>query len=150
MAIRDLTLEKGCRNWWRRRNGKREQKMTKEKKEFLKGEFSGFKCVLECFETQFVFSPWIVSLFIATRVDLGLRTRAQRTLLAQHGCLYSCLAHVARLVRVSVFTLNAHLPRLTPVLVFALSASWAGPFFSFLLFSSSFSLLVPPFQMCKP
>ena len=31
MAIRGLTLENGYRNWWRRRNGKREHKMMKER-----------------------------------------------------------------------------------------------------------------------
>ena len=31
--------------------------MMKEKKELPKREFSGFKCVLEYFETSYVFSP---------------------------------------------------------------------------------------------
>ena len=43
-----------------------------EKKEFPKEEFSGFRYVLECFETRYVFSPWLYSLFIAAGVDLGL------------------------------------------------------------------------------
>ena len=44
----------------------------REKKEFPKEEFSGFRCVLECFETWCVFSPWLDSLFIVAGVDLGL------------------------------------------------------------------------------
>ena len=47
-----------------------------EKKEFPKGEFSGFRCVLECSETLCAFSPWFDSLFIVARLDLGMRTRA--------------------------------------------------------------------------
>ena len=58
-----------------RREGKREQKMMREKKEFPKGEFSGFRCVLECSETRCVFSPWLDSLLIVAGVELGLRTR---------------------------------------------------------------------------
>ena len=50
--------------------------MMKEKKEFPKGEFSGFGCVLECFKTQCVFFPWFDSLFIVAGVELGLRTCA--------------------------------------------------------------------------
>ena len=46
--------------------------MMKEKKGFPKEEFSYFRCVLECSETQCVFSPWLDSIFIAARVDLGL------------------------------------------------------------------------------
>jgi len=47
--------------------------MMKEKKEFPKEEFSNFKCVLECSETQCdVFSPCFGFLFIVVRVDLGL------------------------------------------------------------------------------
>jgi len=42
--------------------------MMKEKKEFPKEEFSGFRCVLEFSG----FSPWLDSLFIAAGVDLGL------------------------------------------------------------------------------
>jgi len=43
--------------------------MMKEKKEFPKGEFSGFRCALECSETRCVFSLWLDSLFIAVGVD---------------------------------------------------------------------------------
>jgi len=32
-----------------------------EKKEFPKGEFSGFGYVLECSKTWYVFSPWLDS-----------------------------------------------------------------------------------------
>ena len=46
--------------------------MTREKKEFPKGQFSGFWCVLEYFETLCVFSPWLDSLFIVVEVDFGL------------------------------------------------------------------------------
>jgi len=53
-----------------------------EKKEFPKGEFSGFRCILECYETRCVFSPWLDSLFIVVGVDLGLRTHAKLVLLA--------------------------------------------------------------------
>ena len=57
-------------------------KMMKEKKEFHKGEFSGFGCVFECSETWCVFSTWLHSLFIFTGVDLGMRAHAQHALLA--------------------------------------------------------------------
>ena len=50
-----------------------------EKKEFPKGEFLDFRCVLEWYETRCVFS--LDSLFIVARVDLDLRTRAKPTLL---------------------------------------------------------------------
>ena len=45
-----------------------------EKKEFPKGEFLGFGCILECSETRCVFFPWLDSLFIVTGMDLGMRT----------------------------------------------------------------------------
>ena len=48
--------------------------MMKKKKEFPKGQFSGFRCILECFETWCVL--WLDSLFIVIGVDLSLRTRA--------------------------------------------------------------------------
>jgi len=48
-----------------------------QKKELPKGEFSGFRCVLECFETKYVFFPWLDSLFIIVGVDLGMHTRAK-------------------------------------------------------------------------
>ena len=41
----------------------------REKKEFPKGEFSGFGCVLECSETWYVLSPWLDYLLIAVGVD---------------------------------------------------------------------------------
>jgi len=47
-----------------------------EKEEFPKGEFSSFRCVLECSETRCVFSPWLEFLFIVAGVDLGMRTHA--------------------------------------------------------------------------
>ena len=50
--------------------------MMRQKKEFPKGEFSGFGCVLECPETRCVFSPWLDFLFIVVGVDLGLRALA--------------------------------------------------------------------------
>ena len=62
--------------------GNRNQKMMKENKEFPKGEFSGFRYVLECSETQCVFSPWLDSLFIVVGVNLGMCTYAQRAMLA--------------------------------------------------------------------
>ena len=37
--------------------------MMGEKKEFPKEEFSSFRCVLECSETRYVFSPWLDSFF---------------------------------------------------------------------------------------
>ena len=46
--------------------------MMKEKKEFPKGEFSGFRCVLECSTTRCVFSLWLDSFFITVGEDLGL------------------------------------------------------------------------------
>ena len=52
------------------------EKMMREKREFPKEEFSGFRCVLECSETRCVLSPWLDSFFIVAGVDLGLRTRA--------------------------------------------------------------------------
>ena len=48
------------------------EKMMREKREFPKEEFSGFKCVLECSETRCVFFSWSDSLFIVIGVDLGL------------------------------------------------------------------------------
>ena len=50
--------------------------MMREKREFRKGEFSSFGCVLECSKTRCVFSPWFDSLFIVVEVNLDLRTRA--------------------------------------------------------------------------
>jgi len=52
------------------------------KEEFPKGELLGFRCVLECSETQCVFSPWLDPLFIIVGVELGLRTRSKSALLA--------------------------------------------------------------------
>jgi len=68
-----------------------------EKKEFPKGEFSDFGCVLEWSKTRCVFSPWLDSLFIVAGVDLGLRTRTKSALLSKRGCLYSCLARILSL-----------------------------------------------------
>ena len=48
--------------------------MMKEKKQFPKEEFLGFRYVLECSETRCVFSPWFDSIFIAVGVNLGLNT----------------------------------------------------------------------------
>ena len=76
--------------------------MMGEKKEFPKEEFSSFRCVLECSETRYVFSPWLDSFFfIVAGVDLGLHTRAKPALLAECSCLYSRLA----LVHVSVLSM---------------------------------------------
>ena len=125
--------------------------MMKERKEFPQGEFSCFERVLECSETRCIFSPWLDSLFIVARVDLGLGARAQCALLAQCGYLYSCLARATRLARVPIFVLSAPLPRLAPVLVFtlsapcALSASQAGSFFNFLLIFFLFQAFNPSF-----
>ena len=41
--------------------------MMKEKKKCPKGEFLGFRCVLECFEIQCVFSPWFDFFFYFTK-----------------------------------------------------------------------------------
>ena len=51
------------------------EKMMREKKEFPKEEFSGFRCVLECIGTLCVLSPWLDSLFIVAGVNLSLHTR---------------------------------------------------------------------------
>ena len=82
----------------------------KEKKEFPKGEFLGFRCVLECSETECVFSPQLDSLFIVAGVNLDLRTCAQRALLAQRECLYAHLVRATCLVQVFVFALSVPLP----------------------------------------
>ena len=47
--------------------------MMKEKKEFPKEKFLGFRCILECSETRCgFFSPWLDSLHIVVGVDLDL------------------------------------------------------------------------------
>ena len=46
--------------------------MMREKKEFPKGEFSDFRCVLEYSETWYVFSLGPDFLFIIVGVDLDL------------------------------------------------------------------------------
>ena len=61
---------------------KRKQKLMEEKKEFPKGEFSDFRCALECSETRCVLSPWLDPHFRVARMDLGLRTRTKPVLLA--------------------------------------------------------------------
>ena len=68
-------MKKGLETDGREGMEKRELKMMREKKEFPKGEFSGFRCVLECSKTRCVFSAWLDSFFIVVGVDLGLMVK---------------------------------------------------------------------------
>ena len=52
------------------------EKMVKERREFPKEEFSGFRQQWECSKTRCVISPWPASLFIVAEVDLGFRKLA--------------------------------------------------------------------------
>ena len=105
---------------------KMEQKIM-EKKEFHKGEFPGFRCVLECFETRCVLSLWLDLLFIVARVDLSLRTCTKHVLLTQRGCLYSRLARL--------FSLSANVCfRTKHVLCAKCILGWAFLFHIFAIF----------------
>ena len=64
--------------------------MMEEKKEFTKGEFSSSRCVLECSETQYVFSPWLYSLFIVAGVDLVcILALSARCSLSEGACIHA-------------------------------------------------------------